>query len=361
MTDDEILNQLFYKKYIYSYNELYKRAKEINPLIKTKFIKEWHSKQQAIQQTTKKIKSKKDFLPIYSETPHAYQLDLTFFPKYKKQNKGFEVLFTAININTRFAFAYACKSKEIINILEAMKKMASKTEINTITCDKGSEYINKEFKKFCDKHDIELYYVKDDSHKMGIINRFHRTLKEKLTQYFVANNTVNWVEVIDDIVENYNHSVNRGIGIEPYKVNDFMEQRIIEKMREKTASIILKNNESFNIGDFCRILTKQILFEDKMLPKYSNKVFEIIKISQNSVTVKDSEDDEYKVKKSEIKLVDKDTKTNNKVFDEQKIAIKENKIVKSDKKLDNKQENIIVEKREKKKNKLFYNEDYVSK
>ena len=345
MTDDELLNHLFYKKHIFSYTELYKKAKEAHPKIKSDYVKEWHSKQQSIQMTTKEIQKKKDLLPIYSEVQYAFQIDLTFFPRYKKQNKGYEVLFTAININTRFAYAYACKSKEMIFILEAMKKMEDKTIINSITCDKGSEFTNKEFKSFCEKEDITIYYVKDDSHKMGIINRFHRTLKEKLTQYFVAHNTVNWVEIIDEIIYNYNHSVNRGIGVEPYKVNSFMEQRIIEKKREKTGEILIKQID-INVGDFCRVLTKKELFEDKMIPKYSNKIFEVIKVKQNSVYVKDSDNKEYKVKKKDIKLVEQND--NYREFDEQKEAIKENRKEKVHKKLDVQPENILVGKREKK-------------
>jgi hypothetical protein len=51
-------------------------------------------------------------------------------------------------------------------------------------------------------------------------------LKEKLSIYFNTNDTVVWIDIIDKIIYNYNHSVNRGIGIEPYKVNDFIENMI---------------------------------------------------------------------------------------------------------------------------------------
>ena len=46
--------------------------------------------------------------PIYSETNYSFQINSNFFPRYKKQNNGYDVLFTAININTRFAYAYYC-------------------------------------------------------------------------------------------------------------------------------------------------------------------------------------------------------------------------------------------------------------
>ena len=59
----------------------------------------------------KDIGNKKQYLPIYSDTPYAFQIDLTFFDSAKRLNDGYNILFTAININTRFAYAYYSKDK----------------------------------------------------------------------------------------------------------------------------------------------------------------------------------------------------------------------------------------------------------
>ena len=120
MNDEELLNYLFNKKLIYSFNELSKKAKEAHPSIKNSFIRDWFNKQQGIKMTNMKIK-KTGFLPIYSDMPYSFQLDLTFLPRYKTQNKGFYVLFTAININTRFVYAYYGKEKNMTTILNFLK------------------------------------------------------------------------------------------------------------------------------------------------------------------------------------------------------------------------------------------------
>ena len=135
-----------------------------------------------------------------------------------------------------------CKTKDITTILEAFQKMEKKIIINSVTCDDGTEFKNRQFKDYCEKENIQLYFVKSDGHKLGIINRFHRTLKEKMTQYFTANDTVKWIDIIDDLVYNYNHSVNRGIGAAPYQVNSFMEQRIVEKKRDETDLILSRKD-----------------------------------------------------------------------------------------------------------------------
>ena len=119
MTDEELLFDLYYNKHNYdNANILYHKAKIAYPKIKLKlkFVKDWLNKQQSKQQTKTKV-GKKQFLPIYSELPYSFQIDLTFFPRYSKQNKGYTVLFTAININTRFVYAYYGKNKDMNTII----------------------------------------------------------------------------------------------------------------------------------------------------------------------------------------------------------------------------------------------------
>jgi hypothetical protein len=307
MTDEELLNNLMYIKHNYdSIDNLHKKAKAINPNIKRKFVSEWMSKQQSVQMNNNKIQ-KKEFKPIYSETPYSFQLDLTFLPRYKKQNDGYYVLFTAININSRYAYAYFSKDKKMDTILNFLKDMEKKTVINNLTMDEGTEFTNNEFQNFCKDNEIKLYFVKDDSHKLGILNRFHRTLKDKLTKYFSAHNTTKWIDVIDTIVNNYNHTINRGIGTEPYKVNTFIENNIIQKAKNKTEEIE-NNEEVINIGDYCRVKLIKTTFGDKLQSKFSSELYKIIKIGKNTIKIIDDDDKEYTVKKSNIKIVVKPTK-----------------------------------------------------
>ena len=69
----------------------------------------------------------------------------------------------------------------LTTILNFLKQLNEKTVINSLTCDLGSEFKNNDFEKYCKKNDIKLFFVKSDGHKLGIINRFHRTLKQKLS------------------------------------------------------------------------------------------------------------------------------------------------------------------------------------
>ena len=342
MNDEELLNKLYYKDLILSGStELYKKAKQAHPKITMKFVKEWLSNQQSAQMNDKPVQ-KKEFKPIYSEAPYAFQMDLTFFPRYKKKNDDYYVLFTAININTRFGYAYAMKDKEMSSIIKVIKEMEKKTVINVLQCDLGTEFNNYEFKQFCSDNNIILDLFKSDGHRLGIINRFHRTIKDKLVKYFDSFDTVKWVDIIDKIIYNYNHSVNRGIGYKPAEVNDFIENEIRQKKKEEGQNIRDVEPE-FKVGQYIRTLNEKNQFEDKMKSKYSDEVYEITKVKNNSIIIKDGKGILYKIKNDEVKVVNKPT--NNIILTEKTKTNNKHKQDKILNKEDQKPENIIREKR----------------
>jgi hypothetical protein len=318
---DKLLHKIYYEEHNYDgIEQLYNKAKVIDKTIKKEFVREWLSKQQNKQMTVRKV-GKKEFLPIYSEMNNSFQIDLTFFPRYKKQNDNYYVLFTAININTRYVYAYKAKDKNMSTILNIMQLMEKKTVINSITADEGTEFKNVEFQTFCNKNNIECYFVKGDGHKLGIINRFHRTLKDKLTKYFLAKDTVRWIDVIDKIIYNYNHTVNRGIGTEPYKVDAKLEHEIIVWKRAQTDILNTKNDKLLK-GDMVRIINKRVLFDDKMLPNYSNDIYKIIKVKKNSCII-NMKGNNIEIKNSQLLRVN--SVENNKTLEEIPKILKEAK------------------------------------
>ena len=319
MNNEQLLNDLYYKQMNFDgANNLYIKAKKFKKDITLNDVKQWLSKQATHQETNKTVK-KKVYLPIYSDTPFSFQIDLTFFPRYAKQNNNNTVLFTAININTRYAYAYYSKTKDMNTILDIMKLFKEKAiEINTITTDEGTEFTNKKFINYCNEQDIEIYFVKGDSHKLGIINRFHRTLKDKLLKYFTANDTVKWIDIIDKIIYNYNHTVNSGIGIEPYKVNTFIETEIIAEKKQQTDKINEKLLD-INIGDKCRLKKKDVLFDDKMTTKYSKTIYTVQKVFKNYVDIIYGDANKL-VKKSDIMII-KDS-VEHIIPDTEQIAVK---------------------------------------
>ena len=156
---DDYLKKLYNESYIFNSKKLYDLTKIKYPEITNKIIKEFLAKQQAQQIYHKKVEIKK-YLPITSDSVYSFQIDLTFLNKYKSANKNNYVLFTAINIISRYAYCYYSKDKNAETILNFLKEMNKHTKIEIITCDEGKEFNNKEFIKYCDDNEITIFFVK---------------------------------------------------------------------------------------------------------------------------------------------------------------------------------------------------------
>ena len=60
---------------------------------------------------------------------------------------------------------------------------------------KGREFYNKDVRKL-----VELYSTENEE-KSCVIERFNRTIKDKSFQYFTANSTRKYIDVLDNLVD----------------------------------------------------------------------------------------------------------------------------------------------------------------
>lgn len=103
--------------------------------------------------------------------------------------------------------------------------------------------------------------------------------------------------------------------------------------------MILSRKEEIKVGDFCRIKYEKELISDKMTSKYSNKIFEVIKVKTNSLVEQDSKGEKLHCKKKWRKNNEKCWK--NKELKEQEKVNKISKIARNSKKAGIPIENII--------------------
>ena len=63
-------------------------------------------------------------------------------------------------------------------------------------------------KEFCNKHVREIVdiYSTENEEKSSVVERWNRTMKEKMFRYFTANNTNAYIDVLQDLVKQYNNT-----------------------------------------------------------------------------------------------------------------------------------------------------------
>ena len=110
--------------------------------------------------------------------------------------------------------------------------------------------------------------------KSVVADRFIRTLKNKIFKHMAAISKNVYVDVLDDIVNEYNNTIHRIIKMKPIEVTDDF--------------LILYNEESnkkdpkFKVGDHVRISKYKNIFAKGYVPNWSEEIF-VIKKVKNTV------------------------------------------------------------------------------
>lgn len=121
-------------------------------------------------------------------------------------------------------------------------------------------------------HGWHHFSTKGDS-KASVVERWHRTLKERMFRYFTAYNTLKYWDVLPQLVLTYNTTRHRSIGMSPLEVTPANEalvwQRLYGKRLESSTSKTIK--PKCKVGDKVRLNKKYRFF--KNLPGWTEEVF----------------------------------------------------------------------------------------
>ena len=75
--------------------------------------------------------------------------------------------------------------------------------------DKGIKFYNK------DVQNLVALYSTENEEKSCVIERFNRTIKEKMFKYLSANNTRKYIDALELLVDQYNNTIHSSIKMTP--------------------------------------------------------------------------------------------------------------------------------------------------
>ncbi len=90
--------------------------------------------------------------------------------------------------------------------------------------DKGKEFYNKNVQGL-----VELYSTENEE-KSSVVERWNRTMKEKMWKYVSANSTRKYIDILNGLVEQYNDTRHSSIKMTP-----------IEASKKKNESRVYRN------------------------------------------------------------------------------------------------------------------------
>jgi transposase InsO family protein len=265
----------------------YKLYVKLNKTIPLKTIEAFINQQESYQ-IKKHVKSHQGYKPItvYSSNDQ-WQIDLIDFSKYSRWNSGFKFLLCVVDVFSRKGFVAALKSKS--ETTQAMKNILAKQKPILIQSDNGTEFLNKSFQGLLKSVNVRHITVDVGNHRrQGIVERFNKTIENLISRYQESRNTNRYIEILDNLVYNYNHSYHRAINETPKnKYNMNLNSGFIKAFQF---------NNQIKIGDRVRILKDKMTFQKGYEPIFSKTIY--IVHSGDGYTFKLQTEEGIKLKRS---------------------------------------------------------------
>ncbi|DAC81637.1 TPA_asm: integrase [Powellomyces chytrid fungus MELD virus 1] len=267
---NQIIFNVYYdpKQGLLSVEKLYQRlkGKGITKKDISTFIKE-----QEVAQVHQRLPKPTYLHIVANHINHIWQTDLCDMSKYATSNKGYTFLLCIVDVYSHYAYVFPLKTKSKLAVAKCFEQLFAQRKPSNITSDQGSEYTNAVFRTLLDTQGIKHYTAAVGDHtKMGLVERFNRTLKSLIALYMTAFRTKNYIDALPDLVMNYNTSFHTTLGKAPSEVKDGSSQRD----NSKGAAALSK----FNIGDHVRILQDADIFTKGYIAKWSTSVYQIVNV-----------------------------------------------------------------------------------
>jgi len=205
---------------------------------------------------------------------------------------------------SKYAWSVPLKDKTAKTVLDAFKSVVKNSANNGgrqtprqpkhLWVDEGKEFYNKDMTAWIKENDIVRYSTHGE-HKSAVVERFNRTLKTNMWRRFTAENTRNWIDMLDKLLFEYNNRYHTTIRMKPIdaalKEN---ESEVWNNVYANASKNAKTSSAKFKLGDTVRISRIKGLFEKGYLPNWSEALYKIHEIkSSKPVTyvIKDTNDE----------------------------------------------------------------------
>ncbi len=205
-------------------------------------------------------------------------IDLT---KISPENNGYNFILTVIDVFSKYAWAIPLKDKTALSVLTAFKTIFEERSPLRLHTDEGKEFLNKNLKDYLKKMNIKHFVIYSEM-KAAVVERFNRTLKEKMWRYFTFQKTKRYIDILPDLLSSYNNTYHRSIKMKPTEVDEKNEDQVWFNLYGEMPK---QKKLKFNIGDKVRISKDKGLFDKGYTSNWKKELFVIKDIIYYNIPV----------------------------------------------------------------------------
>ena len=195
---------------------------------------------------------------------------------FTKFNRGFKYLPAVIDIFSKYGWLIPLKDKTDKSVASPLKTIFEERKPGKMWVDKGKEFYNKDVKDL-----IELYSTENEE-KSSVVERWIRTMKEKMWKYFSAKSTNVYIDVLSNLVKQYNNTRHSSIKMTPVKASKKENELRVWRYLYPEHLEIHDIKPKFSVGDKVRISKTKNTFEKGYTTRWTEEIFTIIEVKLTS-------------------------------------------------------------------------------
>ena len=244
--------------------------------------KEKYMKQMSLEIHRRVVKKFKRRKVITNGPNDVWAIDLVDMSEWKDDNDGFPYMLNVIDAFTRYAWSIPLEDKSADTVTNAFKTILEDNgeAPKRLWGDQGKEFYNTKFKALLKKHKTQLYSTYGEF-KASPVERYNRTHKTNMWKYFTEHNTRRWIDINDQITNDYNHRKHSVIKMTPYEATQLSPEQI-QELRKKLYKNpyagdkkIQKKKPKFKVGDVVRLSRQKGVFEKGYHPNWTHETYTI--------------------------------------------------------------------------------------
>jgi hypothetical protein len=226
-----------------------------------------------------------------------FQADLADVSTLEKWNNNTHFWLTCIDVLSKYAWVIPLRTKSARNVKAAFVEIFKERKPMMLQTDQGTEFTNDLLRDFMKQSGVHHFFAFNPDIKAAIVERFNRTIKQKVWKYMTHKDTDRYIDILQDMVHSYNNTYHRSIKMTPTEAslpenekrawNNLYKDRVDEQEEKKKKKPV---KFKYGVGDYVRISEERGVFRKGYKQRWTEEVFRIVKQSPRDPVVYRLED-----------------------------------------------------------------------
>lgn len=211
---------------------------------------------------------------------HQFDSDLLSFQNLSDDNDGYKYVITAVDVLSKYAYCEKLKTKQAGEVVSAFRKILKRASGEGRLCfrirtDMGSEYLSAQWRKLMREFGLHHFVTYNTEIKANYAEIFQKTLKKMIYRALTARKTRRWIDLLPQVLENYNNSYHSTIRTTPASVKKGgeLEEAVWRRQYELKKPHKPDGAFKFDVGDTVRLSHVAKAFTREFHERFTRELF----------------------------------------------------------------------------------------